>query len=153
MKHIITLLFLSVLVACAGANDAPDRGEDSVAGGRSDCILKGSVRDYQVLDDRTLVLKASRNKAYLVELSRRVFDLRSGYRLGLKSDTSRVCAGFDSVVVNAEFGPEAVRISHIRLLSPEEYEELLIRFGKKEPEVEHTPEPEEVEGAEVEELD
>jgi len=41
----------------------------------------------------------------------------------------------------------------IRELSPEEHEGLLIQYGKKEPEIEHTPPPQDVEGAEVEELD
>jgi hypothetical protein len=38
-------------------------------------------------------------------------------------------------------------------LTPEDEEDLLIRFGKKEPEIEQPRQPEEVEGAEVEELD
>ena len=153
LKQLFILSTLSSLVACAGSSSSPDQAAGEAVRGGSDCISKSSVRDYRVLDDRTLVLEASRNRTYLVELSRRVFDLRTGYRLGLKSNTSRVCAGFDEVIVNADFGAESVRISHIRLLSPEEYEELLIRFGKKEPEFEQTPEPAEVEGAEVEELD
>jgi hypothetical protein len=48
---------------------------------------------------------------------------------------------------------ESIRITSIRELTPEEEEHLLIQFGKKEPEIKHTPAPQEVEGAEVEELD
>ncbi len=48
---------------------------------------------------------------------------------------------------------ESIRIASIRELSPEDHDDLLIQFGKKEPEIEQTPEPQEVEGAEVEELD
>jgi len=36
---------------------------------------------------------------------------------------------------------------------PEEGQTLLIRFGKKEPEIKQTPAPQEVKGAAVEELD
>jgi hypothetical protein len=50
-------------------------------------------------------------------------------------------------------GNESIRIASIRELSPEEHEHLLIQFGKKEPEIEQTPAPREVKGAEVEELD
>ena len=106
-----------------------------------------------MLDDDTLIFVASRKRAYLVELARRTIGLRSGYQLGLRSNTSRVCAGFGEVLVSNDFGTESVRITHIRPLSPEEHDEILIRFGKKEPEIEHTPEPVDVEGAEVEELD
>ena len=45
------------------------------------------------------------------------------------------------------------RVSSVRLLSPEEAEDLLIRFGLKEPEVKKMPVPQEVEGADIEELD
>jgi len=48
---------------------------------------------------------------------------------------------------------ESIRIASIRELSPEDHEDLLIQFGKKKPEIEQTPAPREVKGAEVEELD
>jgi hypothetical protein len=48
---------------------------------------------------------------------------------------------------------ESIRIASIRELSPEDREDLLIQFGKKKPEIEQTPAPRPVEGAEVEELD
>ena len=48
---------------------------------------------------------------------------------------------------------ESIRIESIRELTPEDEEHLLIRFGKKEPEIKHTPPPEAVKGADVEELD
>ncbi|MGI9224737.1 MAG: hypothetical protein ACR2QX_09695 [Woeseiaceae bacterium] len=44
-------------------------------------------------------------------------------------------------------------IAAIRQLTPEEHEELLVRFGKIEPEIEQTPAPVRVDSAEVEELD
>ena len=48
---------------------------------------------------------------------------------------------------------EAIRIASIRALTPEEHEELLVRFGKMEPDIEQTPVEESVDTAEVEELD
>ena len=45
------------------------------------------------------------------------------------------------------------RIASIRQLTPEEEEDLLIRFGLKEPEVKRVPVPQEVKGADIEELD
>ena len=53
--------------------------------------------------------------------------------------------------MSSNFG--AIRIESIRELTEAEEEHLLIRFGKKEPEIKQTPAPQEVEGAEVEELD
>ena len=48
---------------------------------------------------------------------------------------------------------ERIRVRSVRELTPEEHEDLLVRFGKKKPEVPQTLEPAEVSGAEVEELD
>jgi len=88
-------------------------------------------------------------------LSRRAFGLKSSWRIAFRSPSGRICGGFDEIIVSDGVGgrPEAIRIDSIRRLSPEEEEDLLIRFGKKEPEVEQPRQPEAVEGAEVEELD
>jgi hypothetical protein len=48
---------------------------------------------------------------------------------------------------------DSIRITSIKELSSEEHESILIQFGKKKPEIEQTPVPREVKGAEVEELD
>jgi hypothetical protein len=57
------------------------------------------------------------------------------------------------LIVDDGMGVEKIRIRSVRQLTPEEYDDLLVRFGKKEPDVEQTPEPVPIEGAEVEELD
>jgi hypothetical protein len=86
-------------------------------------------------------------------LSRRAFGLQSSWGIVFDSPTSRVCAGFSEVIFDGQFDGESIRIASIRELSPEEHEDLLIRYGKKQPEIEQTPAPKEVKGAEVEELD
>ncbi len=48
---------------------------------------------------------------------------------------------------------DSIRIASIRELSQEDHEYLLIQYGKKKPEIEQTPAPSDVKGAEVEELD
>ncbi len=75
--------------------------------------------------------------------------------IAFDSPSGRICSGFSEVVYGDSFGnrAEAVRIKYIRLLLPEEEEDLLIQFGLKEPEIKQTPVPREVEGADVEELD
>ena len=58
------------------------------------------------------------------------------------------------MVVGDSFGnKETIRISSIKEVGPDELNALLVQFGKKVPEVERTPAQEEVNGAEVEELD
>jgi hypothetical protein len=57
------------------------------------------------------------------------------------------------LIVDDGMGVDKIRIRSVRQLTPEEHDELLVRFGKKGPDVEQTPEPVPIEGAEVEELD
>jgi hypothetical protein len=75
--------------------------------------------------------------------------------IAFKSTSSRICSDFGEVVYEGNFGGrnETVRIRHIRLLLPGEEDDLLIRFGKKEPEIKQAPAVQEVESADVEELD
>jgi len=120
---------------------------------RSHCISQPSIRGYTVLDESNLIVSASGRRQYHVVLQRRAHGLRSNWAIGFKSSTGRVCAAFSEVVFEGQFDGESVRIASIRELSPEEEEDLLIRYGKLEPEFEQTPAPQEVKGAEVEELD
>jgi hypothetical protein len=152
-KQIFILLFSSILVACAGSPepslvDAPE----AVARG-SDCISTRTIRDYRVLDDANLVVTAQANNRYHVTLSRRAPGLRSSWKIGFRSTSGQVCGGFDDILVDDGFGPERIRIASITQLTPEEYEALLVRFGKKEPAIEPAPAHDDVESAEVEELD
>ena len=153
IKHIIIIIFSSTLLACAGTETAPD-GEDSTASSaRTDCIFRSSIRGYSVLDESNLVIEGSGRRNYHLVLRRQAHGIRSTWAIGFDSPTSRVCAGFSEVVFKGHMDNESIRISSIRELSPEDHESLLIQFGKKKPEIETTPAPREVEGAEVEELD
>ena len=152
-KQLVTLLSLSVLVGCASTKSESDVGLESTSDRGSDCISQSSIRDYTVLDDANLIVSERPKRNYHVVLSRRAVGLRSNWQIGFDSHTSKICGGFDSIVTDGGFGPETIRIASIRRLTPEEEEDLLVRFGKKEPENEQPRQPEDVEGAEVEELD
>ena len=149
VKHIVILLTSSLIVACASSGEPPEEGSSR----RGDCIHEPSIRGYRVLDEQNLIVDASARKKYHVTLQRRAYGLRSSWAIGfVGSPTSRVCAAFSEVVFNDRMsGP--VRIASIRQLTPEEEEALLIQFGLKEPEVKRMPAPQEVEGADIEELD
>ena len=153
LKQNFIVFFLCGLCACASTPETADRERPAATGGRSDCISTTTIRDYRVLDDANLVVTAQANQKYHVVLSRRALGLRSSWKIGFRSTTGRICGSFDDIIVDDGFGPERIRIAAIRQLTPEEYEELLVRFGKKQPAIEQAPAPSEVEGAEVEELD
>lgn len=158
MKHVIKqcvlVFFSSSLLACATPGEPP---EDTVLAdervGR-DCISQSSIRDYQVLDDSNLIITERVNRKYHVVLAHRAFGLRSTWQIGFRSLGSRICANSADLVYNDGLaGPEEVMIRSIRQLSPEDLDDLLVRFGKKEPDVAQAPAQKDVGGAEVEELD
>ena len=153
LKQLVIVSISSVLFACAGAQEAEPAGETDARSGRLDCISTRTIRDYRVLDDANLVVTANANRKYHISLSRRAVGLRASWKIGFRSMSGRVCAGFDEIVVDDGLGPERIRIATVRELTPEEFDELLVRFGKKEPATKPAPATEPVESAEVEELD
>ena len=155
IKHWLIVIIACVLGACAAT---PEDGDADAADGASrsnDCIHQPSIRGYSVLDEQNLIVEASGRRKYHVVLRRRAYGLRNSFGIEFDSTTSRVCAGFDGIRYrdSMDRSVETTRISTIRQLTPEEEEHLLIRFGKKEPEIKHVPAPNDVEGADVEELD
>ena len=153
IKQLITVVFSSILLACAGSETAPDGEDSGASSGRTDCIFRSSIRGYSVLDESNLVIEGSGRHYYHVVLRRRAHGIKSTWAIGFDSPTSRVCAGFSEVVFQDTVSMDSIGIMSIRELSPEDHEYLLIQFGKKKPEIEQTPVPREVKGAEVEELD
>ncbi len=154
LKHLLTVLSSSLLVACAAPGEPSDRALDPTVSRGRDCISQSSIRDYQVLDDSNLIVTASARRKYHVALNRRAFGLRSTWQIGFSSSIGRICPNSGKLIINDGFGMmDRIGIASIREIGPDEVEELLVRFGKKEPEIEQNPATEDIEGAEVEELD
>ena len=149
LNQLLILLSLSYLVACTGTPESAGGGSEH----RNDCIHEPSIRGYKVLDEQNLIVEGSGRRSYHVVLWRRAHGISSSWGIGFKSPSSMICGGNSEIVFRGHFDGESIRITSIRRLTPEEEEDLLIRFGKKEPEIKNTPAPQEVEGAEVEELD
>lgn len=97
-------------------------------------------------------MKGSGNRDYLVTLVSPALDLRSSFRLGFSSRDDWLCPyGGDRIVFDGiSMGDGMIR--GISRITSEQKEELLIRYGKKEPEEQQDQAPPEVKGAEVEEL-
>ena len=153
IKQCFILLSSLILLGCAASEDTLDEPAYASESRGRDCISQSSIRDYQVLDDSNLLVRASAKRQYHIALTRRAFGLRSTWAIGFTSPTGMICPMSGDVVLDDGFGPERISIRTIRRLSPEDLDALLIRFGKKEPEIKQAPATEKVEGAEVEELD
>lgn len=153
IKQLFITLISCFLVACASHESTEDGDDYNDPARRTDCIFKSTIRGYEVLDESNLIVTAGASRKYHLVLSRRAYGLKSTWGIAFDSTTGSVCAGFDEVVFDGHFDNESIRIANIKQVSDDEYEDLLIRFGKKQPEIERTPPPADVEGAEVEELD
>ena len=153
IKQLIFAFTLCSTSGCAGSDPVASEGGGSEVSSRSDCISQGSIRDYRVLDDANLMVTERNSRKYHVELSMRAYGLRTSHGIAFESDSSRICGRFDDLVFDGSFGAERVPIASIRRLTPEQEEDLLIRFGIIEPEDKQPRQPVELEGAEVEELD
>ena len=152
-KQIVIIACSSLLLSCASTQEGSDSEDSEDIARRSDCIFQSSIRGYSVLDESNLIVEASGRRNYHVVLRRRAHGLNSSWSIWFDSPTGRICSSFSEVSFDGNRSDDSVRIESIRELSPEEHEYLLIQFGKKEPEIEQTPAPREVKGAEVEELD
>ena len=153
LKQLVIVVLSCCLLSCAATNEEPNEPEDGWETRGGDCISQMSIRDYQVLDESNLIVTGTARRKYHIVLSRRAFGLRSTWRIAFQSSSGRVCSAFSDLIVDDGMGVDKIRIRSVRQLTPEEHDDLLVRFGKKEPDVEQTPEPVPIDGAEVEELD
>lgn len=152
VKKLVTVLCLSVIAGCAGTSEEPTAAAEDIDYRGSDCILISTIRDYRTLDDRNLLIYGPANRAYFVTLFRPSFELRSSFQMGFSSRDDRLCPyGGDAIVVGS-LNREEIGVQSISRVSDEQVEQLLVRFGKKEPSEPQAPEPGKVKGAEVEEL-
>lgn len=152
-KQSSILLVSSVLAACAGSGEPASTARRDVSSSGSDCILIRTVRDYTPLDDRNLLIWGPARRAYHVTLFRPAFELRSSFQMSFSSRDDQLCPYGGDRVVFGDFDPDSIGIQSISRISAEQADELLIRYGRKEPEQPMAPEPADVAGAEVEELD
>jgi len=154
IKQSVLVIISGSLLACATPGEPPAGGALAEQAVTRDCISQSSIRDYQVLNESNLIVTEGVRRKYHIELAHRAFGIRSTWQIGFRSMAGRICANSADLIYNDGLsGAESVRVRSIRQLSPEDLDDLLVRFGKKEPDVIQTPAQEEIEGAEVEELD
>ena len=142
------MIALSISVVAQAADTHP---EDLDLNG-SDCISIRTIRDYTPLSRDSLLIHAMGKRSYYVRLFTPQFGMKSSFQLATRSRDDRLCPfGGDALIVGS-FGGEEARIRAISRLTAEQVEQVLIRYGKKEPIDTQDPAPPELQGAEVEEL-
>ena len=152
IKQLIAIVIsCSILNVFAIAEEQGRLPEDLDLNG-SDCIWIRTIRDYTPLSRDSLLIHASGKRSYFVRLQTPRFGLKSACQWGTRSRDDQLCPyGGDSIIFDNLPGGE-VRIQAISRVTPDQVEQLLIRYGKKEPSDTDDPALPEVKGAEVEEL-
>ena len=151
-KQVVAVFISGVLLSAAAAAEEPGELPSDVDLEGSDCIWIRTIRDYTPLSRESLLIHASAKRSYFVRLWTPDFGLKSSFQLATRSRDDRLCPyGGDSIVFDSFSGSEA-RIRSISRVTPDQVEELLIRYGKKDPGDTQDPAPPDVKGAEVEEL-
>jgi hypothetical protein len=151
-QWLMAFLSCSLLFGCAATSEQNELGTDINYAG-SDCISIRTIRDYTPLDKSTLLIDGGGKRTYLVTLLHSSFELRSSHGIGFSSRDEWLCPyGGDELVIDS-LSRERLRIRSISRVTEEQVEDILIRYGKKEPDTEQAPVPAETApGAEVEEL-
>ena len=153
IKQLVMIISSCCLIACASTEQGAAEEAKVADSTGTDCISNSTIRNYTILDNANLIVAQGASRKYHVELRRPAHGLRASRAIGFQSQSGLICGRFSEVLIDDGLNTEEIRISSIRRLTPESEEDLLIRFGKIEPEIEQTRQPETVEGAEVEELD
>ncbi len=150
-QRLMVVISCCLLSSCASVDEQSDLGSDIEYSG-SDCISIRTIRDYTALDDRSLLIESLGKRKYFVTLQMSSFDLRSSHQMRFSSRDEWLCPyGGDSITFGT-FSDHGVGIRSIGKVTEEQAEDLLIRYGKKDPGEEQNPVPKEIEGAAVEEL-
>ena len=150
-QWVIKLILTSLLSACATDNSVRLESTDMDFNG-TDCISIRTIRDYTPLDNRTLLIEGPGKQKYYVRLVMPSFGLRSSFQLGVKSRDDYLCPYGGDQIVFGGLDHERVSVRSITRLNSEQLTDLLIRYGKIEPEEQPDPGPVELDGAEIEEL-
>ena len=152
IKQILVIVFSCIVLCISAPAEERDKLPRDLDLTGSDCIWIRTIRDYTPLSRDSLLINASGKRSYFVRLLTPNFGLKSSFQLGTRSRDDQLCPyGGDSIIFDSMPGGEA-RIQSITRVTPDQVEDLLIRYGKTDPGDTKDPAPPDVKGAEVEEL-
>ncbi|MGH8239934.1 MAG: DUF6491 family protein [Steroidobacteraceae bacterium] len=98
-----TLLFAAIFAAAGiGIGASADASATSTRAGKNDCVWTRSINDFTALDRNKVVVWGPGRRAYLVELSMPLPELKFAYRLAFvdRNHDGMLCGfGMDRIVV------------------------------------------------------
>ena len=134
MKMRSILVFLAVPIAgCAPAVTSGDAGDRAAGVRETDCVRTSQITDWDALDDRNIIVYASR-RPYHLELAQTCFGLDFETMIGLydRRGDGQICGfGLDRVIVDRAI-PEGCSIAAVDELTDEQAEDLKRRAENEE---------------------
>ena len=127
MKYYWMFMWGPLAVGASGcaATATTDAGDRAAAERETDCIRTSLIQDWDALDERNLIVYASR-RPYHVELAQTCFGLDFETMIGLydRRGDGRICGfGLDRVIVDRAI-PEGCSIAAVDELTDEQAEDL-----------------------------
>jgi hypothetical protein len=120
----MTLRLLTIAFAAAAATGASAAERPAADAGSRQCFFSRNIRSWAEVDDRSLTIRVSGDRNYLLKLSGPCPELRATQVLGLKRmDGDWICTNqtFDLLVQNlSRTGPARCAVSSMTPISREE---------------------------------
>ncbi len=153
-RQALAWLVLPLLSACAGGGGEEQPARPFVRAGefgQADCFLRRTVMDFEVLDDRNLIVFApSRSDPYHMQVSPASSGLRHATVLAFEASSARICgyAGEALLVEQPGGGLQRLSVIGVYRLDEPALAGLEARFGKAAVPAKPVPQP--AAGAEIE---
>lgn len=149
-----TVLVAALLAGCAAVGDGGQPARPSVRAGEfgeASCFLRRTVMDFEVLDDRNLIVFApGRSDPYHMQVSPASSGLRHATVLAFEASSAQICgyAGDSLLVEQPGGGLQRLSVIGVYRLDGPALAGLEARFGKAVAPVQPAPQP--AAGAEIE---
>jgi len=134
MRSVCVLVVGSVLAGCATGQPRTARpGCDP----RSNCFYQNSVRSFEILDDRTMLVEVGSARCpYLVEVDGFFCDLGMSSVISFHDADGRICSLDNSYISGAPFltrGEDLCRIRNVRAINDDVLLESYVNAGRVPP--------------------
>ncbi len=134
MRLSLSIIVFLTTAGCAATTERPVRPACDL---RSTCFNQRNVRDFEMLDDRTMLVEVGGARCpYLVELDGFQCNVRFSTRVAFQDADGRICALDNTYVVTGPFANDfndLCRVRDVRAISDDELLERYATLGRIAP--------------------
>ena len=134
MRHSLPIVVCLLVAGCATTTERASRPACDL---RSTCFYEGSVRSFEMLDDRTMLVEVGGDRCpYIVEIDGIFCDLGFTSMIAFQDADRRICAVDNAYIVSGPFArdiDDVCRIRDVRAISDDELLERYATAGRIPP--------------------